>query len=299
MCHQVMSCGGSSKRVEGVGFIWCFTLRATLTLTTHTTILSLLTVAMQWLGNVGCSLMYKLCLLSFVSSTSFTTPPLRVFLFDITVYLWDCRTLWGWTEQAMYRNSVWLANVHLNLWIARRALWLLCLDWESVQLKIEEWWKSLYHGVTCFFQPHRNTKSRTLRKGGDTAVTFFCFTPFNLTELLSVSLQVVWTLIPPLLHSKSNSHSTFGCRGEGSGGLAMVRYTGEGTNSKPREPVCLSLVLKRDHYAISTSGHSELEHLDRQEMPLNHLDSPVHLVDSHMSLPPLFLCTVSDQKLGQ
>ena len=184
---------------------------------------------------------------------------------------------------------------------------------------------------------HRNTKSRTLRKGGEEYCgNIFCFTAFNLTELLSVSLQVVWTLIPPLLHSKSNSHSTrshsdsigsqpqepialfivsciknllasfpalqhpsFGCRGEGSGGLAMVRYTGEGTNSKPREPVCLSLVLKRDHYAISTSGHSELEHLNRQEMPLNHLDSPVHLVDSHTSLPPLFLCTVSDQKLGQ
>lgn len=147
---------------RGLG-LFVVSLRATLTLTAHTTILSLLTVAMQWLGNVGCSLMYKLCLLSFVSSTSFTTPPLWVFLFDITVYLWDCRTLWGWTEQAMYRSSVWLANVHLNLWITRRALWLLCLDWESVQLKIEEWWKS---GVTCFFQPHRNTKSRTLRKGG-------------------------------------------------------------------------------------------------------------------------------------
>ena len=225
MCHQVMSCGGSSKRVEGVGFIWCFTLRATLTLTAHTTILSLLTVAVQWLGNVGCSLMYKLCLLSFVSSTSFTTPPLWVFLFDITVYLWDCRTLWGWTEQAMYRSSVWLANVHLNLWITRRALWLLCLDWESVQLKIEEWWKS---GVTCFFQPHRNTKSRTLRKGGGYCGNIFCFTAFNLTELLSVSLQVVWTLIPPLLHSKSNSHST--------------RSHSDSIGSQLQEPIALFIV---------------------------------------------------------
>lgn len=110
---------------------------------------------------------------------------------------------------------------------------------------------------------HRNTKSRTLRKGGEEYCgNIFCFTAFNLTELLSVSLQVVWTLIPPLLHSKSNSHSTrshsdsigsqpqepialfivsciknllasfpalqhpsFGCRGEGSGGLAMEMFS--------------------------------------------------------------------------